>query len=206
MHSKEIVVEDGSALYQANVFSREESDEFLAQLLSDVPWRQDFIKIFGRLILQPRLTAWMGDPGARYRYSGISLEPEPWCRVVQMVRNRVESITGHQFNSVLLNHYRNGLDSMGWHRDNEKELGAAPVIASVSFGAQRRFLLRRYATKSDKKIVQLEHGSLFIMSGALQQHWEHSLPKTAKSSASSIGPRVNLTFRQVAIHAAKETR
>ncbi len=125
------------------------------------------------------------------------MEPIPWCDAVLTIRRRVADMTGLDFNSVLLNFYRNGLDSMGWHRDNEKELGDNPVIASVSFGAPRVFLLRRYRSKSDQNQVVLGHGSLLMMSGPLQYHWEHCLPKVTKRQALAVGPRVNLTFRQV---------
>ena len=189
--------DDGLAVYHRAIFSVEEADRLFVQLLDEVAWRQDAIKMFGREVMQPRLTAWMGDPGAKYRYSGLSMEPAPWCASAQLIRSRVEAMTGLSFNSVLLNHYRHGNDSMGWHRDNEKELGSQPVIVSVSLGTERLFLLRRYRSKTDKKALPLAHGSVLIMSGLLQQHWEHCLPKVRKSLAMSVGPRINLTFRRV---------
>jgi alkylated DNA repair dioxygenase AlkB len=196
-NSEVILLADGEVRYFPSIFDDRDADSLRDELLQTIAWRQDSIKLFGRSIKQPRLTAWMGDPGAVYRYSGLLMEPIPWCDAVLTIRRRVADMTGLDFNSVLLNFYRNGLDSMGWHRDNEKELGDNPVIASVSFGAPRVFLLRRYRSKSDQNQVVLGHGSLLMMSGPLQYHWEHCLPKVTKRQALAVGPRVNLTFRQV---------
>lgn len=181
----------GKLYYIPHVFSEKEADLYFEQLKNDINWRQDEIMMFGRKVMQPRLTAWYGD--AAYTYSGITMHPEPWTDTLLAIKDKVESYTGTGFNSVLLNFYRDGKDHMGWHRDNEKGLGEKPVIASVSFGAVRAFQIRRYATKDDKLSIEVENGSLILMQGEMQQHWEHQLPKRLKVKE----PRINLTFRTV---------
>ncbi len=170
-----------------------EADVILEQLLSDIDWQQRSITLFGKTIPQPRLTAWYGDPGAAYRYSGLYWEPLPWTPLLRSLKNRIEQQTGLTFNSVLLNLYRHGQDSMGWHSDDEPELGKNPAIASLSFGASRRFLLRHRQDKTLKQTLHLGHGSLLLMKGETQHHWHHQLPKTPQIDQ----PRVNLTFRQI---------
>ncbi|RAK64652.1 alpha-ketoglutarate-dependent dioxygenase AlkB family protein [Hymenobacter edaphi] len=168
----------------------------LQALTATAAWRHESITLFGKPVLQPRLTAWHGDAGARYRYSGLLLTPEPWTPALQALREQVEAATGARFNSVLLNLYRHGQDSMGWHADDEPELGPAPVIASVSLGATRRFRLRpRPGSGPPHAPVGLElgSGSLLLMQGPTQRYWQHAVPKTAQA----IGPRLNLTFRRV---------
>ena len=174
-------------------FSIEESDRLMDTLKTTVAWRQEPILIYGKQVMQPRLTAWYGDENASYRYSGIEMKPLPWIPVLSMIRDRIRSHTGFEFNSVLLNQYRDGKDSMGWHRDNEPELGKHPVIASVSFGASRRFLFRKYREHDQKREITLGHGSLLIMKGETQTHWEHSIPKMLRLNQ----PRINLTFRWI---------
>lgn len=190
---------EGYAYYSDKFFDRSESDSFLAALMTEVPWSQDSIKMFGRRVLQPRLTCWMGDSGAAYKYSGLLMQPKSWSPIVNQIKLRVEEMLELSFNSALLNYYRHAMDSMGWHRDNEKELGHQPIIASVSFGAERCFEFRRYQTKVDKTRLQLGHGSVLVMGGDLQEFWEHCLPKVAKLKSANLGPRVNITFRKVAI-------
>lgn len=191
---------DGYADYSHEFFERSESDRLLAALITEVPWSQDSIKMFGKSVLQPRLTCWMGDYGASYKYSGLLMQPRSWSPIVNQIKVRVEEMLDLSFNSALLNYYRDGMDSMGWHRDNEKELGHQPIIASVSFGAERSFEFRRYKAKGDKTRLQLGHGSVLVMGGDLQEFWEHSLPKAAKLKSANLGPRVNITFRKVAIN------
>ena len=159
----------------------------------NIRWKQQSLKMFGRQIDLPRLTAWYGDVGASYSYSGIESEPEPWNDALLYLKRKIESCTENSFNSVLLNWYRDGEDHLSWHSDDEPELGKNPVIASASFGAPRDFLLRRINNRKQKLIIPLVHGSLLVMSGALQHHWEHSIPKRKRIDS----PRFNLTFRNV---------
>ena len=171
-----------------------EAETLLAQLTAEVAWEQRDIRIFGKAMPQPRLTAWYGDPAARYTYSGLIWEPRPWLPALHTLRRRIEAATSTRFNSVLLNYYRHGQDSMGWHADDEPELGPAPAIASLSLGATRRFRLRpRGGLAYPPLALDLPHGSLLLMRGPTQQHWQHALPKTARL----VGPRRNLTFRWV---------
>jgi alkylated DNA repair dioxygenase AlkB len=164
--------------------------EVLARLIGETAWRAETVTLFGKRHLQPRLTAWHGD--ARYSYSGLTLDPLPFTPLLQQIRAAVEAATGRRFNSVLLNYYRNERDSMGMHSDDEPELGPQPAIASVSFGATRRFILRHKRTGQTIKL-DLADGSLLFMSGALQQNWLHGVNKQARPA----GPRVNLTFRHI---------
>ena len=171
-----------------------EADALLAQLTAEVAWEQRSIRLFGQEIPQPRLTAWYGDPAARYTYSGLAWEPRPWTKTLLTLRQRVEAAASARFNSVLLNLYRDGRDSMGWHADDEPELGSTPAIASLSLGAARRFRLRPRAGLAHPPLgLDLPGGSLLLMRGATQQHWQHALPKTSRPT----GPRLNLTFRWV---------
>ena len=161
-------------------------------LKNNISWKHEKIHLFGRWVLQPRLSAWYGDEGTDYVYSGLKNIPSPWNEVLLKLKNQVEDISQAKFNSVLLNYYRTGQDSMGWHQDNEKELGKNPIIASLSFGASREFQLRHKFDKSIPKInCLLDDSSLLIMSGETQQFWQHQIPKTKKL----IGERINLTFR-----------
>ena len=162
----------------------------LARLLAETPWRAESVFVYGKRHLQPRLTAWYGD--ASYTYSGLRLDPLPWTALLLELRTAVEAVCGHRFNSVLLNRYRNERDSMGMHSDDEAELGDDPVIASLSYGTARTFVLRH---KNNKQTVRLplEDGSLLLMSGQLQKHWLHGINKSTRS----LGERVNLTFRYI---------
>lgn len=174
-------------------FTAEESAVFMQRLVGEVAWRQEPIKIFGKEVMQPRLTAWYGDTDKSYTYSGITMQPQPWSDLLRDMKLRIEAAAQHTFSSALLNLYRNGQDSMGWHRDNEKQLGVNPIIASVSFGATRTFKLRHYEQKDLQQHLELTNGSLLLMKGETQHHWEHAVPKTAKVN----GPRINLTFRKL---------
>ena len=168
-------------------------DEMLALLRSQIDWQQEDIVIFGERRRVPRLVAWYGDPGTAYTYSGTVHEPLPWTPELQRVRHRAEELTGHRYNSVLLNLYRDGRDGMGWHADDEPELGREPAIASVSFGATRRFKLRHRRCRSAACTLDLAHGDLLLMAGGTQQHYVHAVPKTVRP----VGERVNLTLRWV---------
>ena len=160
---------------------------------TNIAWKQDKMKLYGRQILLPRLTAWYGDPGAAYTYSGIKSEPNPWNDGLLHIRRRIEALVGSTFNCVLLNWYRDGQDSLSWHADDEKELGSDPVIASANFGASRDFQLRRNSDQVEKITVPLGHGTLLVMRGEMQRHWKHAVPKRA----SVAGSRFNLTFRTI---------
>ncbi|MDO7847965.1 alpha-ketoglutarate-dependent dioxygenase AlkB [Hymenobacter sp. M29] len=182
-------------LFDPGFLSETEAAALLASLSAEVAWEQRTIRLFGQQFPQPRLTAWYGSAEARYTYSGLTWEPRPWTPTLLALRQRLETATGARFNSVLLNLYRDGRDSMGWHADDEPELGPAPTIASLSLGATRRFRLRpRSGLVHPPLSVDLASGSLLLMRGATQQHWQHALPKTTRP----LGPRLNLTFRWVA--------
>lgn len=159
----------------------------------NIPWKRDIIKMFGKEVQIPRLSAWHGDPEARYSYSGLELPPNPWNEGLLTIKTAIEKVAETCFNSVLLNWYRDGNDHMSWHSDDEPELGHNPIIASVNLGASRRFLLRRKKDHQQKVELALGHGSLLIMRGACQHHWQHAVPKQKKVKSD----RVNLTFRWV---------
>lgn len=163
----------------------------LERLLAEIDWRQDTARIMGRRVALPRLTAWYGDAG--YHYSGIDNPPQPWLPLLLELKAVAERLAEARFNSVLLNLYRDGWDGMGWHSDDERPLGRDPVIASLSFGATRRFRLKHKRRPDLALGIDLPPGSCLIMAGALQHHWRHALPKTARP----VGPRVNLTFRLI---------
>lgn len=180
--------------YYPNFFDPVISNNLFDQLDRKIQWRQDYITVFGKTHLQPRLTAWYGDEGLTYTYSNITMYPHGWINCLQEIRNKIESFLQVQFNSVLLNYYRHGKDSMGWHSDNEAELGKNPLIASVSLGGERRFMLKTRDKKNPlKSEINLCNGSLLVMGGETQHYWLHQIPKTRKS----VEPRINLTFRQI---------
>ncbi|WP_346320116.1 alpha-ketoglutarate-dependent dioxygenase AlkB [Chitinophaga sp. YIM B06452] len=184
---------DGEAVLYPALFTREESGRYLQLLQETISWKQEPVILFGKTIMQPRLTAWYGDEGKAYSYSGITMQPQPWTDALLAIKTRVEAVAGHYFYSALMNFYRDGRDSMGWHRDNESSLGLNPVIGSVSFGAEREFQFRHYMNRSLKRSVLLTHGSVLIMAGATQHFWQHAVPKTAKP----LGARINITFRKI---------
>jgi alkylated DNA repair dioxygenase AlkB len=184
-------IEDGALAMLAHMPLPGASAAVLAQLVAETPWRAETVVVYGKRHLQPRLSAWYGEVG--YRYSGLTLAPMPLTPLLATLRASVEHLTGHSYNSVLLNYYRDGKDSMGMHSDDEPELGPQPAIASLSLGATRTFILRHKANKRTLKI-DLTDGSLLLMSGDLQTHWLHGINKTAKP----LGPRLNLTFRYIA--------
>lgn len=183
-----IPVEDGELWWLPQLPLPWPNAEVLARLLADTDWREETVVVYGKRHLQPRLTAWQGERA--YTYSGLTLAPQPFSPLVQAIRASVERVTGRQFNSVLLNCYRNERDSMGMHADDEPELGAEPAIASVSFGATRPFTLRHKRSKRTMKL-DLTDGGLLLMAGTLQQNWLHGIGKQARP----VGARVNLTFR-----------
>jgi len=170
-----------------------EAEALRQALREQVDWEVHRIRIFGRQVDSPRLSRWIGDPDARYRYSGTDFVPHDWPPVLDAVRTRLAADTGTSFNSVLLNRYRDGADAMGWHSDDEPELGPRPLIASLSLGAPRRFVFRHRQDKGLKRELVLGHGDLLLMGGDTQRLYHHALPRTAKP----VGERINLTFRTI---------
>ncbi len=178
-------------LYPA-LWTAHESQQIFEQLQT-LRWQQKAIRLFGRSVMQPRLVAWYGDDGADYVYSGVRNIPLPWEPTLLALRERVQRIVPHTFNAVLCNFYRDGNDSIGWHSDDEKSLGPQPIIASLSFGATRVFRLQHKRDKTQKLAIELPDASLLLMQGATQKNYRHAIFKTKDP----IGPRVNLTFRNI---------
>tara|TARA_R110000744_G_scaffold2614_2_gene10404 strand:- start:6087 stop:6701 length:615 start_codon:yes stop_codon:yes gene_type:complete len=191
-HGKPVKIQNGEYIYIPNFYDTVTADKYLNRLISDIKWKQESMKMYGKEIPFPRLTAWYGDQDKPYSFSGITLQPHPWSPGLSKIKNDIEPKANVVFNSVLLNRYRDGSDSISWHTDAEKELGQNPVIASVNFGAERKFQLKHKETEERINIV-LQHGSLLIMQGELQHYWKHQIPKTKKP----LGERVNLTFRVI---------
>jgi alkylated DNA repair dioxygenase AlkB len=189
-----ITLRGGELCWHAEAFTVAVAAELFAELRQTLPWHQEQLVIFGRERSVPRLVSWHGDPAARYAYSGVLHEPAPWTPALARIRERVQQLAGSKFNSVLANLYRDGRDGMGWHSDDEPELGRNPLIASVSFGATRRFRLRHRRDRTQTHALDLTDGSVLVMGGATQHHWQHSITKTARP----VGPRINLTYRQIA--------
>jgi alkylated DNA repair dioxygenase AlkB len=187
-----VIIENGEYLFIPNFFNKDEGDNFFRLLKEKILWKQESMNIYGKKVEFPRLTAWYGNDDKSYSFSGITLAPNPWNEEILEIKNRIEPKASVTFNSVLLNRYRDGKDSISWHTDAEPELGKNPIIASVNFGTSRKFQLRHIRTK-EKIEIELTHGSLLIMQGELQHYWQHQVPKTNKA----IGERINLTFRVI---------
>ena len=185
---------DADVIYYPSFFSITEADTLFHSLLENTPWQQDNITLFGKTHKQPRLTALYGNNGKTYSYSNIIMRPHEFDKELLHIKSKIESITTTEFTTCLLNLYRDGSDSNGWHADDEKELGKNPIIASVSLGAERIFHFKHKKNKDLKEKFVLQHGSLLLMKGATQHHWLHQIPKTKKE----IGKRINLTFRFIA--------
>jgi alkylated DNA repair dioxygenase AlkB len=169
-------------------------DQMLLKLRTDTIWRQENVRIYGKQYQQPRLVALYGDPGKRYDYSGIRLHPLPWTDLLREIKRRIEDCTEATFNAVFLNLYRDHNDSMGFHSDDERELGKQPVIASLTFGATRTFLLKHKFNKDLALVkIPLEAGTVLLMKGDTQRNWKHGINK----QTTPCGPRVNLTFRTI---------
>jgi alkylated DNA repair dioxygenase AlkB len=180
--------------YIADVFNARDRMDLMHVLQHNIEWRQEYLTIFGKTHPTPRLTAWYGEAHCIYKYSGHTCLPLPWTAQLLSIKNQVEQLaSGHTFNCVLLNYYRDGRDKMGWHADDEKELGHNPVIASVSFGATRRFDFKHKVQREEKFSFDLHSGSVLIMQGDLQHHWLHQLPAQKRIQE----PRINLTFRNI---------
>lgn len=185
-----LALPDGEISYTSKLFSDPIAAAYFKELLQHTPWRSDSITVFGKTHQQPRLTALYGFKV--YQYSSITMHPIAFTPTLLAIKDRIESLTDETFNVCLLNLYRDGNDSNGWHADNEKSLGNNPVIASVSFGAPRVFHLKHNTLAHRKKLI-LEHNSLLLMKGTTQHFWKHQIPKTKKT----VGPRINLTFRYI---------
>ena len=182
--------DDGTLAMLPQLPLRLDNETVLARLIAETDWRSEHISLWGKSFLQPRLSAWQGS--AAYRYSGLTMEASPFSPLVLEIKAVVESVCAHSFNSVLLNYYRDQRDSMGMHSDDEAELGPEPVIASVSFGALRTFVLKHKTSKRSIKL-DLRSGSLLLMGGPTQRHWQHGINKLSRP----CGARVNLTFRTI---------
>jgi alkylated DNA repair dioxygenase AlkB len=185
---------DGTVNYYGPVFSHDDALRYFEALLNRVPWRPDEAIIFGKRIVTARKVAWYGDADYFYTYSGTTKQALAWNEDLRALKGTVESLTGSSFNSCLLNLYHDGNEGMAWHSDDEKSLGRNTTIASVSFGAERKFSFKHRETRETISVV-LEHGSLLLMKDATQTHWLHSLPKSKKVKA----PRINLTFRTIVL-------
>jgi alkylated DNA repair dioxygenase AlkB len=179
--------------YHTGLFGEQQSDAYLKAFMENTPWEQKLVKMWDKEMLTPRLTAWYGDTGTNYSFTGVKLDPMPWTPELLEIKAKVEPLAGIHFNSVLLNYYRDGNDSVAWHSDKENILGRRPVIASVSFGQVRSFDIRNKADHEEKYSVRLEHGSFLLMKAGLQEAWEHRVAKSVKP----MRARVNLTFRVV---------
>lgn len=192
--AQHIAIPGGELHYFPGAFTAAESAAFLMKLRDTVNWTRREIRLYGRRLMMPRLIAWYADPGVEYEYSGLASPHNDWTPELLAVKSRIETISRYAFNGALLNFYRDGNDSMSWHSDDERSLGINPVIASVSFGATRAFKLRHRSDRSIKPLdLALTAGSLLIMSGETQHHWQHQLPKTKKAT----GERINITFRRI---------
>lgn len=192
-----IILEGADLLFDPRWLPAGAADKLFAALREParrgIDWEVHRIRLFGRELDSPRLSRWIGDPGTAYRYSGVRFEPAPWPRALMAVRKAVGAAAGEDFNSVLANLYRDGQDTMGWHSDDEPELGAQPIIASLSLGATRKFVLKARAAGGSKLELPLEHGSLLVMRGDTQKNYRHALPRSKRVR----GERINLTFRRI---------
>jgi len=186
-------IPDGQIFYYPTFLSKKEADLLYAVFLETTPWQKDNISVYGKTYEQPRLTSLYGLNEKPYSYSNISMHPNPMTPILKDLLSKIENKTEHSFNAVLLNLYRDGKDSNGWHADNEKELGENPIIASISLGQERYFHLKHREIKEERFKIKLAHGSLLLMAGALQHHWLHQIPKTTRP----LKQRINLTFRNI---------
>ena len=184
---------DSDLIYYPNFFDTRSADSYFAVLREQTPWQQDDITVFGKKYAQPRLTALYANNDKAYSYSSISMRPHVFTKELLQIKNEADTLAQTTFTTCLLNLYRDGKDSNGWHADNEKELGQNPIIASITLGEERFFHLKHRTNKNLKHKLLLEHGSLLLMKGSTQHHWLHQIPKTAKP----IQERINLTFRVV---------
>jgi alkylated DNA repair dioxygenase AlkB len=185
-----LLPKDGIAIYHGVVFNEKEANQVCKELLDTIPWKQDEVVMFGKKIMTKRKVAWYADTGITYTYAGVKKLGLQWTDTLLEIKQKVEAITGANYNACLLNLYHEGEEGMGWHRDNEKEIIPESSIASLSFGAVRKFAFK-HATTNERLDIELENGSLLDMKGAIQGHWYHALPKTTRIKQL----RINLTFR-----------
>jgi alkylated DNA repair dioxygenase AlkB len=190
---KRLEMSEADVIFYRAFFTEAQANVFYEELYRNVSWKQEQIKLYGKLIDLPRRTAWYADEGRSYTYSGITVTPNPWMPVLREIQKEIEAVSGVIFNSVLLNLYRGERDSVAWHSDDEPELGCDPVIGSVSFGATRRLQFKHKRDKALRQKIDLPHGSFLLMRGPTQHCWMHQVPKETKPH----GPRINLTFRVI---------
>jgi alkylated DNA repair dioxygenase AlkB len=188
--SENLLPYDGIAIYHGVVFGEKEATQISKELLDTIPWKQDEVVMFGKKIMTKRKVAWYADAGINYTYAGVKKSGLQWTEPLLKIKQKVEAITGANYNACLLNLYHEGEEGMGWHRDNEKEIVAESSIASVSLGVARKFAFK-HATTNERVDIELENGSLLDMKGEIQAHWYHSLPKSMRIKQL----RINLTFR-----------
>ena len=189
----QIPLHDAEVYYWRQLLPADMAHAVLQQLIAEVPWRAEAIVLWGKRFPLPRLTAWYGDVGKHYTYSGLQLQALPWTLMLSELKSRVEAVAGTAFNSVLLNYYRDHRDSVGFHSDDEWELGDRPIIASVSVGEERTFILKHKSRPVKPLRLNLASGSLLLMAGETQRYWKHGINKETEP----CGPRVNLTFRRI---------
>jgi len=187
-----VEIRDGNYVHIPNFYSTEKADFYMDSFKNRIVWKQESMFLYGKEVNFPRLTAWYGDNDKSYSFSGITLQPLGWTDELDVIKSDIESFSQCSFNSVLLNRYRDGNDSISWHTDAEKELGRNPIIGSVNFGTERVFQLRHIHTK-ERIDIPLKHGSLLIMGGSIQHFWQHQVPKSKKVNQE----RINLTFRVI---------
>lgn len=187
-----VEIRDGNYIHIPNFYPLEKANLYFEAFKNSIEWKQESMFLYGKEVKFPRLTAWYGDNDKPYSFSGITLQPLRWTNELLSIKNDIEPISKGRFNSVLLNRYRDGNDSISWHTDAEKELGENPIIASVNFGTERVFQLRHIHT-NERIDIPLKHGSLLIMGGTIQHFWQHQVPKSKKVSQE----RINLTFRYI---------
>jgi alkylated DNA repair dioxygenase AlkB len=185
-----LLPKDGVAIYYGVVFNEKEANQMCKELLDTIPWKQDEVVLFGKKIITKRKVAWYADAGITYTYAGVKKLGLQWTDTLFEIKQKVEAITGATYNACLLNLYHEGEEGMGWHRDNEKEIIPESSIASLSFGAVRKFAFK-HTTTNERLDIELENGSLLDMKGAIQGYWYHALPKTTRIKQL----RINLTFR-----------
>jgi alkylated DNA repair dioxygenase AlkB len=191
MALEQLPIIDGELFLDESFLSIAQADHLLELLLSELPWRHDEISVYGKTHLMPRQHCFQSENPLIYQYSGLTITAEPYHPKVLQLKRYLEAVTGLEFNAVLINLYRDGLDKMGWHSDDEAELGHNPSIASISLGAKRSFKLRHKAKTASDINLELGHGSLLLMAGELQRYWQHALPQRKKITQ----PRINFTFR-----------